>query len=103
MAAQVVVNNGRQSKPLHDFQQEREVINSLVCNVHFRGHPLSLSANLRFRQFFQRMDSFKAVVKFLLLEAGFIFDAEQLTGKYPLRGFRLVGPADSGPGVRFDL
>lgn len=57
VAAQVMVNDGRQSNSLHDFQQEREVVDSFCGYVHFRGHPLSLPNNSRFSQFFQRMDS----------------------------------------------
>ncbi len=46
---QVIVNDRRQTQPLHHFQQKRKVVYSFCGNVHLRVHPLSLSANSRFR------------------------------------------------------
>jgi hypothetical protein len=45
----VWVKDRRQVQPLHHFQQKWKVVYSFCGNVHLRGHPLSLSANSRFR------------------------------------------------------
>ena len=57
VAVQMIVDDAGQAQPLHHFQQMRKIVNSLRGTVHLRVHPLSLSANSRFRWIFQRMDS----------------------------------------------